>query len=327
MKTALSVPGDMLISTKRCEPYSRRRPFREAIVTQHHFVSKGYQNNFANTGQRLAIVNARTGDVVRINRPTKSNWTAPDWNSIKRENGLLDADLEAQWSKVEASTLRRIREVRVDSCDMHHRASIINLFAIHLVRSPALADVRARLLPAVFETSAQEIETDPEVVDYFRREYNRDPCPGEIAQMSRSLMDKRESTNVGLVESMVDGHNTIAETLSRFYIQIVEIPEHLPGFVLGDVPVFHGNLKHQKFGFHDGLAVGDADLVMAPLTRRTLACFSAQPLPNQTIRTKSQVLKVNNLLVRVAEKEVACHPDDTMVLRRLCQSPSPFVRP
>ncbi len=122
-------------------------------------------------------------------------------------------------------------------------------------------------------------------------------------------------------------HDGIAEWLNQFHIQIIVSPEPLPGFVIGDVPICHGNFSTQRFDFGDDLALGDSDLVMGPLTRRVLACFSISREQNQRLTAKRKLLEINNLLVRAAKNEVACYPEDTLTVQRLIRSGRPAVRP
>jgi hypothetical protein len=300
-------------------------------MAKHHLVSNGYQKNFttkSDSGFRLTIIDARTGDLIDKARSTASNWTKRDWNSFVSSDGTLDESLEPEWSRLEASALRRIREIRVGVCNEVHRQAIVNLFSMHFVRSQAMADSHRRLIREEGPTIAEEMAQDPEVSTRFYRAMGRDPLAGEIQAMSRNQMDLREQSNLGFVQSMRDGHKSIGGILNKYLVQVVESPEHLPGFVLSDVPVFHGQFEQarRRFGFADGLAIGDADLVIGPLSRRVLVAFTATRERSQVLTSKEQVLNINRMLVRGARTEVACHPDDTLVVQRLIRSSNQIVR-
>jgi hypothetical protein len=117
------------------------------------------------------------------------------------------------------------------------------------------------------------------------------------------------------------------ERLQALHTQIIEIDDGLPGLVLGDVPVIHANLSEGRFGYRDRLAIGDADLIMAPLTRRVLICFSATPDQHVRVTTKRKLNDVINLLIRASVREIGCHPEDRLNLQRVCRNPPALRRP
>ena len=102
----------------------------------------------------------------------------------------------------------------------------------------------------------------------------------------------------------------IPRVLGRYHVQLVEVPTWMPGFVLADQPVLHARPSEGRFGFASQLAVGGADLIMMPIRRRLLACYTGQPLANFTLKTKRALQVIKAALCRNAVKEVACHPDD-----------------
>ena len=67
-------------------------------------------------------------------------------------------------------------------------------------------------------------------------------------------------------------------------------------------------------------AVGDADLIIVPVSRRLAALYSGQFLPTVRIRTKASLRWINSLLIRSALNEVACHPDDALEASRLIKN-------
>lgn len=92
----------------------------------------------------------------------------------------------------------------------------------------------------------------------------------------------------------------------------------MPGFVLSDVPIVHADSRTGRYGFRDELAIGDADLIVGPLTRRTTVCLTAEPMEHFAVTTKKATQLINAVFWRSAREVVACHPDDTREARRVC---------
>lgn len=285
---------------------------------KHHFVSKGYQRNFAkktDKGYRLTIVDPRTGNIIERERSTKSNWTAWHWNSVELANGEFNTWLEDRWADIETKVLPHVREVRLGTRTPQQRASIINLFAMHLVRSRTVAEYRAELLPATLEETIEKFLPDPRLTKAFHNANGRDPIDdAELADMVRVKVGFREESNLGLVESMVRIHDVFAEHLHGSSMQILESPKDLPGFVLADAPIFHGNYMPAASGPYA------PRLIMGPISRRVVASFWPTSKRDYVISTKAEVLKINRHLIRSAQAEVACHPDDALALQRLIRS-------
>jgi Protein of unknown function (DUF4238) len=294
---------------------------------QQHFVSKGYQKNFADDRQRVDVIDRQTGNLVEALRPTKRNWVSSHWSSIRLPDGLLDNRMEEEFAKIEASCLRRVREMSTKNCGPEFRGSVINLFAVHLVRSEALANARRQLFLREIPGINEELALDPKVIGAFVEQYRRRPRTGELIEMVNVASQEHEDSNRWKVQALVDGHNSIATLLDRHFIQIVESAPGLPGFVLADVPIIHADTATNRIGFRGQVAVGDADLVCGPLTRRTVVFFTAKRLPPLMIRTKKKVDEINNFFVHSALQEVACHPSDRLALQRLVRSRVPFRKP
>jgi hypothetical protein len=91
----------------------------------------------------------------------------------------------------------------------------------------------------------------------------------------------------------------------------------LPGFVLSDVPIVHVDSRTRRYGFRDELAIGDADLIVGPLSRRTAVCLTAEPMEHLAVTTKKATQLINAVFWRSARELVACHPDDTREARRV----------
>jgi hypothetical protein len=65
----------------------------ELELPWHHWVSRGYQQNFASDDKRVAIFNVRAGRVVDASRPIKSNFREPGFTTFLQAgvpNDLLE---------------------------------------------------------------------------------------------------------------------------------------------------------------------------------------------------------------------------------------------
>ena len=153
--------------------------------------------------------------------------------------------------------------------------AVADLFAIHLVRSPSFRDFRGGpggLPPGRRERARGR--TPVSVV--FERHVGRPPVAGELLDTAQTQLDRYLEEPSLLAESMARQHNQIAERLSRFHLQVVEIAVGLPGLVLADTPIVHADLGSGRYGFRDRLALLEASLIIGPLTRSVAACFSAR---------------------------------------------------
>lgn len=302
-------------------PIRQEYPIDERSTSEkHHLVSKAYQNHFADERKRLVVVEARTGNLIEGLRPTVRNWVIPNWNSYINALGEMDNTLEREWSKIEAQ-MRAIREVSKNNINKRHRRAIASLFAMHLVRSESFASMQSKILKDHTPDLVQSIAVEESVVDRFIQEKGRSPHEDELVIMAQKQADVMKTTRSGLIDSMVSQYHKIGEMLGTWRIQLIDIrSEDLPGFLLPDVAIVHGDLKTPRFGFEAHLAVGDANLIIGPLTHRTLACFTAGREQSITLKSKKQIGRVNSLLIRGARSQVACHPNDQQFVQRLCRN-------
>ncbi len=303
-------------------PRSARRAEPRGEPVQHHLVSKGYQKNFADERQRLTILDPRTGKVIDRLRPTKRNWVEADWNTFWSTSGDPNRHLEREFAKIEAGMLRSIREVDTAVVGDRYGAAIVNLAAMHLVRSRSFLNFRRHVYNASIASIVESTAARPELVDRFMDDHDgRRPGPGEIDEIVRDQAGLIAGSRRGEIDTVIDHHNKIAELLADLKIQVVELDQHLPGLPIGDHPIVHADLNARRSGFRDHLAIGQAGIVLIPLTRRTLACLTAEQQPNTVINTISQWRRLVNVQVNAAVTEIATHPDDAHDVAGVCRRP------
>lgn len=285
----------------------------------HHLVSRGYQRNFTGADHRIAVLDCKSGLLLDRQRAIRSNFAQVDFNTTGLP-GVEPSDwLEQAFASIERPVLNQIREVGPHNAGPQMRAAVANLFAIHLVRSESYREAHDRVMVEVRRESVPRIASTECAIALFTAEFGRAPLPGEIDEIAHRSLDADERSRKLLSESTARQHDKIAEMLNGFAIQIIWTEPPLPGFVLGDVPVIHANTQSGRYGFRDGLALGDADLVIGPLARRVAACFTVQRLGHMQLRTKKMVDLVNAVFWRGARSEVACHPDDVLATQQMAR--------
>jgi hypothetical protein len=69
---------------------------------QQHLVSKGLQKNFADDDERVAVLDAQSGETLCRRRPIKSNW---------RIENFVGVALESKFAKTEGRVFDQIRRI------------------------------------------------------------------------------------------------------------------------------------------------------------------------------------------------------------------------
>ena len=284
----------------------------------HHVVSRGLQRNFADDSHRIALLDSTSGRLIDRSRAIKSNFVLPGFNEVELESGTSDW-LERAFASIERTVLNQVRTVGPRNAGPKMRAAVANLFALHLVRSESFRTGHDHVMGQLRTDEIPRIANDAEAVAIFQRQYGRSPADGEIQAIAEQLLDRAAAGKRMLAESTALQHDRIAEMLNRFSMQVLWTVEPRPGFILGDVPVVHGLVESERFGFRDGLAIGDANLVIGPLTRRIAVCFTARQLPHVELRTRKMVDLVNAVFWRASRELVACHPDDVLATQQMAR--------
>lgn len=292
-------------------------PVSEGPRRNQHLVSKGYQRNFAD-GHWLAVLDANTGEIVCPQRSIKSNWRVTDFISVVSPDGDVDDSLEREFARSERVFLNVIREIRLHKpVTADQKAALDALAATHAVRSLSFSRAHDAAVRTVIEQLGPGLAGDERAVGLFARERGRPPGPGELEEIVAAVaIDFAEMPDL-----LVSGVRRVAaglqQLLNKWTIQLVGSARGLPGFVLPDHPVVHGRRSEGRFGFRDAGAIGDADLIVVPISRYLVAFYSGDRLRDVQVRTKNGVRWVNSLLLRGADGEVACHPDDAQETSRL----------
>ncbi|MFG1818798.1 DUF4238 domain-containing protein [Kribbella sp. NPDC049174] len=290
-------------------------PFSE----MHHLVSKAYQRNFANDVRRVTVIAARSGEVVDRARAIKNNFVRAGYSAQIDRAGVADSRLELEFSKIETPILHQIRQITPENCGPELSAAVVNLFALHLVRSEAFEAKHNRIVDDLRREWLPDLASKPELRERYAADFGTRPTDQDIIDIGERILIENVRTNRLHVGGMVRMHNKIANQLAKFHVQVITSDQLEMGFALGDVPVVHANIKTARYGFRDNLAIGDADLIVGPLTRTTAAALSVRPRKPIKLTVKRRMQEINAVFARAALNEVACHPDDALEVRRVCQ--------
>lgn len=287
----------------------------EELLPRDHWVSRGYQQNFAELpDKRVAVFDVHERRIVDPGRPIKSNFRERGFTTFL-EAGVPNSLLERAFASVESSVLNEIRTVSFSCRGAPQKAAVANLFAIHLVRSPSFKRFYAHVTDSYRRNGVAAVAEEPALAARFVSSKGRPPAEGELLRTPVDAFDDLVADPLHLVTTMVRRHDAMAEKLNSLHLQVIEITDDwLPGFVLADTPVVHA--REERYGFRDRLALGDATLIVGPLTRRTAACFTSRPEPPARFTTAKKIAALNAVFLRAADAEVACHPGDAIAIGR-----------
>lgn len=223
----------------------------EIELPRDHFVSRGYQQNFASPDKRVTVISAASGRVVDVGRPIKSNFREQGFTTFL-EAGVPNDLLEKAFVSVERRVLNEIRRVGVDRCGPRQNADVANLFAIHLVRSPSFKDFYRDIGDRFRAVNVPAFVDNREYIERFESSEGRMPSRAELLEVALRAYDELATDPMSLVTTMIRQHDAIAEKLNGFHLQVISIADlGLPGFVVGDTPVVHAALNNGRYGFRD----------------------------------------------------------------------------
>lgn len=83
----------------------------EPKLTNDHWVSRGYQQNFADGRKRVAVLDVDLRRIIDADRPIKSNFREEGFTTFIDREGNIDDRLERAFASVERSVLNQIRTI------------------------------------------------------------------------------------------------------------------------------------------------------------------------------------------------------------------------
>lgn len=158
-------------------------------LSNDHWVSKGYQNNFATAAKRIAIVDVSTHEIVDHGRPTKTNFAEVGFTTYL-DNGERNEALELAFAAMEKTVLNQIRLVSASNRNPTLKAAVADLCAIHLVRSPAFKAFHETIVDGMLASGdVAALAADPELHARFEQSFGRPPEAGELTALTQSRFD------------------------------------------------------------------------------------------------------------------------------------------
>ena len=134
-------------------------------LQRQHLVSKGYQKNFANDDDRVAVLDARSGAVIAADRPIKSNWREEDFLTVVDATGNRDRSLETEFAKTELKALDQIRRIAPAGITREQKRALDLLAAMHLVRSLSFGAIHGQVTDTYFENCVADFVADPQLLE------------------------------------------------------------------------------------------------------------------------------------------------------------------
>ncbi|CAL8973943.1 hypothetical protein PROP_01296 [Propionicimonas sp. T2.31MG-18] len=288
---------------------------------RQHLVSRGYQRNFAADNTWVSVLDVHSGQTVCARRSIGANWRIDDFISAIFPDGTVDDALEREFGERERVFLRVVREIRLNQrVGPEQKDALDDLAAVHLARNSAFKVAHQKVVRGTLEQEWPKLAQDERLILTFARQWGRSPEPGELEAIVASAGNLFVSSPDFFTSGVQHAASGFRPLLAKWRVQLVGCADELPGFVLSDNPVVHGRRREGLFGFLRAGAIGGADMIVVPISRRLVAFYSARKLPDILIQTKNSVQWVNAILMQVAEREVLCHPDDEQATSRLIRN-------
>lgn len=257
---------------------------------RQHLVSRGYQRNFASENIWVAVIDAHTGRTVSPHRSIGVNWRLDDFISVMLPDGTVDDALEREFGERERVFLRLVRHIQVNQpVRPEQKAALDDLAAVHLARNSAFKVAHQQIVRGTLEQEWPKLAKDDRLRLKFVQQWGRPPEPGEleaiIATVGNAFVSSPDFFTAGVQRVAAD----LQPLLARWMVQLVGCDDNLPGFILADNPVVHGRRSEGRFGFLHAGALGDADMIVVPISRRVVAFYSSRRLPDVVIHTKKSL--------------------------------------
>lgn len=148
-------------------------------LPRDHWVSRGYQQNFASQDKRVAVFSVRVGRMVDLARPIKSNFREHGFTTFL-EAGVPNDLLERAFSTVESRVLNEIRTIGPARRGAQQKADVANLFAVHLVRSPSFKSFYHHIGQQFRSDDVPSFASNRELIERFKASKRRPPVDGEL---------------------------------------------------------------------------------------------------------------------------------------------------
>ncbi len=245
------------------------------LSKRHHVVTRWLQARWAVHGSVLVI--DKETRVAQLRQPT-NNWVVSHFNSVRLSDGTRDDTLEREWSSIEGPIAAAV-EARVRFGVPRTRADdarLLELVAIHAIRSKAIAAMHDDVAQQVVPDLVQEMVDDGRLQDMYRREHGRSASARDLDEIAQDLMSEHRRTNDLRVSRMVDLYNHVVQELSSCSVQLVRTRGL--SLLLGDVPVVP--VQGVIVGVQHGVGILSAEELRLPIAPNLGLVVSRRQVPD-----------------------------------------------
>lgn len=103
-----------------------------------HYISKGWQKNFAQDDLWVAKFDVAAGQVTDAHLSITGNWAEGDYGAYWLEDGTKVRDVDDGFTEIEGQTIRAVRTITRDNFGPELQDAVIKLLAVHLCRTSTL---------------------------------------------------------------------------------------------------------------------------------------------------------------------------------------------
>lgn len=126
--------------------------------------------------------------------------------------------LERAFASVESRVLNEIRTITASRRGRQQKADVANLFAVHLVRSPAFKSFHRQVGERFRTNDLPSYASDDELIERFEASEGRRPRDRELLDLSLRVYDGMVADPMNLVSAMIHQHDAMAEMLNGFHL-------------------------------------------------------------------------------------------------------------
>jgi hypothetical protein len=274
---------------------------------RHHVVSRGYQRFFAQ-GERVLLIDKRSRTYKEVG--TRATFVESNFNSWRTEAGWDDS-LEKEWQRIEGHILPRLRVLLSGPGGHAQREAAKVLAALHFARSYSLREMQLFVGEQVVEDASIRFIADPVFVSLYNEQFGHTPGPGEIENYIADRWHDLTSNLQFIQERTVHAYHFAKDFFGPLRVQFLYAHPRI-GFVLGDTPLIVADPNLFRVGIRDRIALGDAERIWMPLTRRCSMSFwtTDRGESKDAFLTPADVQKLNWLSWRAASRFLICHPNE-----------------
>ena len=276
------------------------------VVRRQHIISRGFQRFFGD-GDQVLLTDKSSRSYKRVG--TKDTFVAAHFNSWRTEAGW-DTSLELEWQRIESLILPVLHSLLDEQGGDRQREAAKVLAALHFARSYSLREMQAVVAETTLISESNRYADDPKFIEMYADQFGHEPTRSELEAFVRERWADLTESGFLLQERMVHAYNWAKDYFAPLQVQFL-YPRSSIEFVLGDTPLIIGDKALIKVGIRDRLALGDAQNIWMPLTRKCSMNFWGvnQELPPDALLPPSEVQKLNWLSWRAADRFLICHPN------------------